>query len=111
MPSACPVLQREFNRSVNMTAAQILAWSKDPRAKEASFTATLRRLPHLAKLKAKKSAWNGGDCRYAQRVVNFNTRMSGMVKKWGCKRKAVISLRNWGRQPPKCAVPPRKDKP
>jgi hypothetical protein len=110
MPSACPVLQREFNRSVNMTAAQIRAWIKDPRAKEASFSATLRRLPHLAKLKAKRSAWNKSDCNYAQRVVNFNTRMSGMVKKWGCKRKAVISLRNWGRQPPKCGIPEKKAK-
>jgi hypothetical protein len=110
MVNACPALKREFNRSVNMTAAQIRAWTKDPRAKEASFSATLRRLPHLAKLKAKKSAWNRGDCNYAQRVINFNTRMSGMVKKWGCKRKAVISLRNWGRQPPKCGIPPKKEK-
>lgn len=101
--------QARFHRSVNMSAAAIRAWAKDPRAKEASWSSTLRRLPALATLKAKPRArWTARDFTYAKRVVAFNDRMSGVVRVHGCTRKAVISLRNWGRQPPKCAVPPRK---
>ena len=92
-----------------MGARAILAWSKDPRAKEASWSSTLRRLPALAMLKAKsRSKWTARNFVYAKRVVAFNDRMSGMVRTHGCTRKAVISLRNWGRQPPKCAVPQKK---
>lgn len=99
----------EFNRSVNMTPGEIRAWARDPRAREASFEATRRRLPALAALKAKPCAkWTERDRKYARRVLSFNTRMGGMVRKWGCSRKAVISLRNWGRQPPACPVPPRR---
>lgn len=91
-----------------MTPVSILAWAKDSRAKEASWGSTLRRLPALAALKAKpRSKWTTRDFTYAKRVVAFNDRMSGVVRVHGCTRKAVISLRNWGRQPPKCAVPRR----
>jgi hypothetical protein len=103
----------KFKKNVNMSPAAIRAWAKDPRAREASFEATRRRLPALATLKAKPCGkWNSRDEKYAQRVLNFNTRMEGMVGKWGCTRKAVISLRNWGRQPPKCSIPSssRKEK-
>jgi hypothetical protein len=104
--NACPHA-KTFRRSVNMTPAQIRAWVKDPRAREASWRSTRARLPALAALRAKPAdRWSDRDCRFAARVVNFNARMSGMVKKWGCTRKAVISLRNWGRQPPGCPVPP-----
>lgn len=99
----------KFKKNVNMSGAAIRAWAKDPRAREASFEATRRRLPALAALKEKPcGSWNGRDEKYAQRVLNFNTRMEGMVRVHGCTRKAVISLRNWGRQPPSCPVPPRK---
>lgn len=98
-----------FKANVNMSAASILAWAKDPRAKEASFEATRRRLPALAKLKSKPCGqWDQRDVTYANRVLSFNTRMEGMVRVHGCTRKAVISLRNWGRQPPKCPIPERK---
>lgn len=99
----------KFKKNVNMSPDSIRAWAKDPRAKEASWESTRRRLPALAALKAKPcSQWNGRDEKYAQRVLNFNTRMEGMVGKWGCTRKAVISLRNWGRQPTGCPIPARK---
>lgn len=99
----------DFKKSVNMSPAAIRAWAKDSRAREASFEATRRRLPALAKLKSKPCArWTGRDEKFAKRVLSFNARMSGMVKQHGCTRKAVISLRNWGRQPPKCPVPKRR---
>lgn len=94
-----------LKRSVNMSAAAIRAWSKDPRAKLASFEATRRRLPALAKLKSKPcSQWTEADERFAARVLSFNARMSGVVKKFGCTTKAVVSLRNWGHAT-KCALP------
>ena len=95
----------DFKRSVNMSPAAITAWAKDPRAKKASFESTRRRLPALAALKKKKCAtWTKKDERFAKRVLSFNARMSGMVKKFGCTEKAVISLRNWGRKV-KCRLP------
>ena len=95
----------DLKRSVNMSPAAILAWAKDPRAKKASFTSTRRRLPVLAALKKKKcGTWTKKDERFAKRVLSFNARMSGMVKKFGCTEKAVISLRNWGRKV-KCRLP------
>ena len=97
-----------FKQSVNMSAAEIRAWARDPRAREASFASTRRRLPALAALKAKPcSKWTRADARFAQRVLSFNARMGGMVRKYGCTRKAVISLRNWGRQPTGCPKPER----
>jgi hypothetical protein len=98
-----------FHRSVNMSPNEIRAWAKNPKAREASFEATRRRLPALASLKNKpRRQWTARDMAFARRVLSFNARMEGMVRKWGCTRKAVISLRNWGRQPPKCPAPPRK---
>lgn len=103
--SACP----KFKQSVNMSPAAIRAWAKDPRAKEASFPATRARLPALAALRAKPCAeWTERDEKFARRVLSFNARMEGVVRQYGCTRKAVVSLRNWGRQPTSCPVPPRK---
>ena len=91
-----------------MSPSEIRSWASDPRAKWASFADTRRRLPKLAKLVAKNDrTWNAEDCQYAVRVNSFNARMQGMVDKWGCTTKAVISLRNWGRQPPRCDIPKR----
>lgn len=90
-------MRAEFHASVNMTPAAIRAWAKNPRSREASWPETRRRLPRLAALKAKRGAWTPSECTYAQRVVNFNRRMSGMARKWGCTPKLVVALRNWGR--------------
>lgn len=88
-----------------MSPSAIRAWARDPRAKEASFTETRRRLPKLAALKSKPaSKWTAADVRLAKRVLSFNARMEGVVKKHGCTRKAVISLRNWGRTVKRCRV-------
>jgi hypothetical protein len=105
--AACPAIQNRFRRLVNMSPSEIRAWAKDPRAKLASFESTRRRLPALADLAAKRGNWTAKDCSFAQRVNSFNARMQGMVDKWGCTTKAVISLRNWARQPPRCPIPKR----
>lgn len=94
----CPIVQRAFHKSVNMRAAEIRAWHRDPRSKEFSWESTRRRLPVLARLKAKTPrAWTEQDCVYAKRVTNFNTRMGGAARANGCTRGYAISLRNWGR--------------
>lgn len=106
MPSKCPAVTRRFHQLVNMSPGEIRRWQKDPRAKCASFEATRRRLPHLASLKAKsKDTWDGADCNYAQRVISFNSRHIGQMKRFGCTTRETVALRNWGHMP-KCPMPP-----
>lgn len=101
----CPHAKR-FRELVNMTPAQIRAWAKDPRSKRYSFEATRRRLPALAKLRAKDpSRWTAADCAFAARVVSFNARMSGALRRGGCRPGYAISLRNWGHAPRTCPAP------
>lgn len=103
--NSCPHAKR-FGELVNMTPAEIRAWSKDPRSKLASWASTRARLPALAKLKAKPVAqWTEADCKFAARVVSFNSRMDGMRKEHGCTTKIDVSLRNWGRRAPGCKLP------
>lgn len=104
--SSCPAVKKTFQRLVNMSAAEIRAWAKDPRAKCASFEQTRKRLPALAALKAKKGEWTDADCKYAQRVNNFNTRHLGQMKRFGCTVRETVALRNWGHMP-KCSMPPK----
>ena len=97
---------KKFRRSVNMTPAEIRAWAKDPRAKLFSLPNTRARLPALARLRAKPvSQWTEKDCAFAARVVNFNARMSGAMKRDGCTPGYAVSLRNWGRAPRSCKPP------
>lgn len=103
MANSCPIAA--FRRSVNMSPTKIIAWSKDPRSRIASFAPTRARLPRLAELKRKRDAlWTPADCALARRVLSFNTRMEGVVRKHGCTRKAVTALRNWGRKV-RCVLP------
>lgn len=96
--TTCPAAKR-FHQLVNMSASQIRAWHKNPRSKKASWVSTRKRLPALAKLKAKPvSQWTTADCTFAKRVVSFNARMDGMRKVHGCTEKIDVSLRNWGRK-------------
>jgi hypothetical protein len=104
--SACPVIQRKFHRLVNMTPREIVAWSKDPRAKCASFPETRARLPALAKLKAKTGEWTDADCKYGQRVVSFNSRHLGQMKRFGCTFRETAALMNWAHRP-NCPMPPK----
>lgn len=99
----CPAAA-SFRALVNMTPAEIRAWARDPRALEYSLPATRARLPALAKLRAKPaSAWTAKDCAFAKRVVSFNARMSGALRRDGCTRGYAVSLRNWGHAPKGCA--------
>lgn len=106
---SCPAdTIRTFKRLVNMSPAEIRSWARNPAAKRASFEATRRRLPALAALRAKVArgaALSARECAFARRVNNFNTRMGGMRRQWGCTDKIVVSLRNWGHQPKGCPVP------
>lgn len=105
--NACPAVTARFHELVNMTPASIRAWAKDPRAKCASFPETRARLPALAELKAKnRAAWTGADCKYAQRVVSFNSRHIGQMKRFGCTLRETVALRNWGHNP-RCPEPPK----
>lgn len=107
MPSYCPHARR-FRQLVNMSPAEIRAWSKDPRAELFSYESTRKRLPALAKLKGKSpKQWTARDCTFAARVVSFNARMSGALRRDGCTAGYAISLRNWGMAPNSC-LPPRK---
>lgn len=102
--SRCPH-ERAFRLSVNMTPSEIRGWSKDPRAKCYSKPETRARLKKLASLKEKPSAkWTEADCKLAARVVSFNARMEGGMRRDGCTPGYSISLRNWGRKT-KCSVP------
>lgn len=97
---------KKFRRLVNMSPSEIRSWAKDPASKKASLSATRKRLPALAKLKAKPtSKWTAADEKFAKRVVSFNSRMRGMLKEHGCTDKIVVSLMNWGHRPKSCAVP------
>ena len=102
--TTCPHAAR-FRRLVNMSPAEIRAWAKDPRAKCFSYSSTRARLPALAALRAKPPAeWTARDCAFARRVVSFNARMSGALRRDGCTDGYTISLRNWGHAP-RCALP------
>lgn len=103
---ACPAIQKTFHRLVNMSPGEIRRWARDPRAKCASFESTRRRLPKLAALKAKRGEWSSEDCKYAQRVNNFNTRHLGQMKRFGCTMRETVALRNWGHMP-RCPMPPQ----
>lgn len=107
MPNACPVVAAKFRRLVNMTPSAIRSWAKDPRAKCASFEQTRKRLPALARLRAKDpSSWTEADCRYATRVNSFNARHLGQMKRFGCTVRETVALMNWGHRP-KCKLPPK----
>lgn len=98
----CPAAPR-FRELVNMPPAQIRAWARDPRSREYSFPATRARLPALATLRAKPVAtWTAKDCAFATRVVSFNVRMLGAMRRDGCTVGYAVSLRNWGHAPKGC---------
>ena len=98
----CPA-SRRFAELVNMTPVEIRAWARDPRSREYSLPATRARLPKLAQLRAKPvAAWSSRDCAFAARVVSFNARMIGAMRRDGCTRGYAVSLRNWGHAP-RCA--------
>lgn len=100
--TSCPYASR-FRELVNMTPEQIRAWHKDPRSRRYSWQPTRDRLPALAALRAKDpSRWTAQDCAFAKRVVSFNSRMAGALRRDGCTAGYAISLRNWGHAPKGC---------
>ena len=100
-------VSRALHASVNMTPDEIRAWARDPRSKRYSFEATRRRLPALAALREKaEEDWTARDVAFAKRVLSFNARMEGALRRDGCRQGYAVSLRNWGRRPEGCEVDP-----
>ena len=100
-------IARAFRASVNMSPDEIRAWARDPRSKRYSFEATRRRLPALAALREKaEEDWTARDVAFAKRVLSFNARMEGALRRDGCRQGYAVSLRNWGRRPEGCEVDP-----
>jgi hypothetical protein len=100
---------REFRRLINMSPAQIRAWHRDPRSREASFGRTRAELPLLAEMKATPpERWTPAMWSKARRAVAFVKRHEAQMRAQGRRygtgihftRKRVIALLNWGRRPP-----------
>jgi len=100
----CPSAKR-FRELVNMSPAEIHRWAEDPRSRQFSYPETRARLPALAALRAKSpERWTARDCAFARRVVSFNARMTGALRRDGCTQGYAVSLRNWGHAPKRCRV-------
>jgi 8-oxo-dGTP pyrophosphatase MutT (NUDIX family) len=105
-----PALAREFSHLINMSGAQIRAWAKDPRSKDASFPHIRAELPLLAQMKdTPPSRWTPKMWDKAMRAVNFVKRHEAQMKKQGAEygtgkyhatHKRVVALLNWGRRTP-----------
>ena len=105
-----PALAREFSHLINMSGAQIRAWAKDPRSKDASFPHIRAELPLLAQMKETPPArWTPKMWDKAMRAVNFVKRHEAQMKKQGAEygtgkyhatHKRVVALLNWGRRTP-----------
>lgn len=101
-------LYREFKRVINMTAAEIERWRKDPRHRDASLPHIRAELPLLAKMKrTPMTQWTPKMWNKAMRSINFVKRHEAQMKAQG-KRfgtgsrhltyKRVVALMNWGRK-------------
>jgi len=107
-------LAREFNRTINMSSAEILDWYHDPRSKLASFPHIRKELPLLAEMKrTSPSRWTPRMWDKAMRAVNFVKRHEAQMKVQGRQfgtgrlhvtKKRVIALLNWGRKTPGISV-------
>jgi hypothetical protein len=109
-----PALAREFNRTVNMTAAQIRKWHKSPLSKLASLPHIRAELPLLADAKeTKPSRWTPKMRNKARRAVAFVKRHEAQMRAQGRRYrtgrlhvtdKRVVALLNWGRLTPGVAL-------
>lgn len=107
-------LAREFDRTINMSSAEILRWTRDPRSKLASFPHIRKELPLLAEMKRTPSSrWTPRMWNKAMRAVNFVKRHEAQMKTQGKQfgtgrlhvtKKRVIALLNWGRKTPGISV-------
>lgn len=103
-------LFREFNRTINMTPAQIRAWHASPLSKLASFAHIRAELPLLAKMKETSMAgWTPRMWNKARRALSFVKRHEAQMRvqgrRYGTGRmhvteKRVVALLNWARLTP-----------
>ena len=105
-----PALFREFRRTINMSAAEIERWRRNPQHRDASLPHIRAELPLLAQMKRTPvSKWTPRMWNKAMRAVNFVKRheaqMKVQAKRYGTGRlhatyKRIIGLPNWGRKTP-----------
>lgn len=103
-----PALFHDFQRIINMTAAEIDRWRKDPRHRDASLPHIRAELPLLAEMKrTPMSQWSPEMFDKALRAINFVKRheaqMRAQGKRYGTGSmhityKRVVALQNWGRK-------------
>ena len=105
-----PALYREFQKTINMTGAEIDAWRKNPQHLDASLPHIRAELPLMAQMKRTKMRnWTPKMWNKAMRAVNFVTRHEAQMKVQGKRYntgplhvtyKRIIGLLNWGRKTP-----------
>lgn len=96
---------KRYHKAVNMTFIELLRWARNPCSRRASLSR--RPIRHNLKLlKTPRHKWNMYHVRWANKTVNFISRMK-MVKAGkpigaDCPfSRKTISLKNWGYDPNK----------
>ena len=93
-----------WRASVNMSASELEAWSKNDCSRKASVDPAAVIARNLRLLKKNKDEWDSRDIKDAKRTISFIARMSKMPKGepvGDCPSKRDISLRNWAYNPDK----------
>jgi hypothetical protein len=103
-------LARRFDKTINMSAAQIRRWHRSALSKEASLPHIRAELPLLAKLKeTPASRWTPSMWSKARRALAFVERHEAQMRVQGRRYRTgrlhvtprrVIALMNWGRMTP-----------
>jgi hypothetical protein len=94
-----------WRSSVNMSASELEAWSRNECSRKASLDPAAVIARNLRLLKTKKADWTSREIRDAKRTISFVARMRGAeqgppaVK--GCPSRRDISLKNWAFDPSK----------
>ena len=112
-PSEVGHWYERYHNAVNMTAAEMRRWSKDPCSQLASLDdGPVERNLHL--LSTPRSSWGGKEVMWAKRTVSFVARMRGMRSGRpagpGCPSKRDISLKNWAFDPDKAKSNRRRNR-
>lgn len=107
----------DWEDSVNMTAAQLRRWARNPCAQEASLDTQSVIERNLALLETPKAEWTEEHMSAARRTISFTSRMMGVYDETddpmdgahGCPADVTASLLNWARRPNGMDVPSPPD--
>ena len=98
---------KQWRASVNMSASELVSWSKNPCSRKASVNPSAVISRNLRLLETKKADWDGTHVRAANRAISFIARMRGSEQgepaSEGCPSKRDISLKNWAYNPDKAS--------